>query len=1148
MKYHNFKRPLAVMLAALLTLSSAAFTAIAQEAGETPEITYTLRGGSSNGDGTGDYVVELLANGGLINTGYVELSYNAEVYENVTFDFADNVRDAGYYWEIGEQENGKFAVGFMSDAIPEGQDGTLFADINNPSDTLAYIDASGDDLVRIGSFTLDFISTEYAENFNTKNSASVEVEAAKAILHTVDEFNVSQIDCDYTVSNTLVFSSDDFVVSNNDVPYIAGIGQTPDVSSDVAESFSIVLGDNFYYEVIDAGTYKIRALSVSGEGYYDAEEIVLDKDFVIERGSGEITRPANPEAVDFVPENGFDPKDLEIENWEVTDTKLLGAGTHTVNVKYTGTLDKNVDYEAGEGVTYNGESKEYTSTVSLVVNPLEGSVPSIEAEYSATYDKSKTQTLAGYGIELPEGWAWEDGSTELGMTAITAAAVYTPDDVANYDYSAVEGWDAATKTVKRTASVVLTKAKGTAPEAPYVIKTSARLENVGDFIDFSEFVTLGDWKTPSEELYYGVHTISLTYDKDIDTTHYTYETSGDVIWNSANSCFNFEVVITVDKPYLNLVTPPVSPEAKDYVKDTSYKYSDFALPTGWSYAAPDTAIANAGTVSDVKVLYKVDDDYDINPEDGFTVEEIDGTRYVVSTVSLTVNKIAGTVTAPTASRTVTFKADAADKKVSTYVSSFGEGWTLDNADAVLEYGENTITVKHEADTTNYTWEGYTVGDGVITTTVKVIFEKAVISTTVPPVLAEGTNNKTFAETGFKYSDFAIATEGWVYDAPDTEILKAGTVNAKVKYEIGADYKVPDDSNWTVEGNFIVSEIALTVERAVLPADAASAVAKNTPYTGSAITVEVNKNSTYTGLGEMSVAYPEGNINAGTYDVVANFAQGDNYLAGSVTFADALVISKKEVEAIEVPEISDTMNVGTSLSGAADGNGWSYSETYTIVEGENKIVVTKIIDAETAKNHDYTKAAEAKGANASENADKSITLTKEYTVTGKIPVGHISFEALAIEGVTVDDTDVSVTIIPEQGEEFELEHDSEGHIIFAEDYKLNTGKYTISIKKAKYLETVITFELSENQKLDLGQIVLVPGDIIGGPEGSETDGDGIIDIDDFVIGVRAFDHEVLDIVKSAADIDKNGANNVTDLGYIKANFGKSTAKDCTITVE
>ena len=39
----------------------------------------------------------------------------------------------------------------------------------------------------------------------------------------------------------------------------------------------------------------------------------------------------------------------------------------------------------------------------------------------------------------------------------------------------------------------------------------------------------------------------------------------------------------------------------------------------------------------------------------------------MSTVSLTVNKIAGTVTAPTASRTVTFKADAADKKVSTYV-------------------------------------------------------------------------------------------------------------------------------------------------------------------------------------------------------------------------------------------------------------------------------------------------------------------------------------------------------------------------------------------------------------------------------------------------------------------------------------------------
>ena len=379
---------------------------------------------------------------------------------------------------------------------------------------------------------------------------------------------------------------------------------------------------------------------------------------------------------------------------------------------------------------------------------------------------------------------------------------------------------------------------------------------------------------------------------------------------------------------------------------------------------------------------------------------------------------------------------------------------------MLSYGDNTITVKHTADTVNYTWEDYTVADGYITTTVSVKFNKA-----------------------------------------------------------------------------------------TLPEDAASAANVVVTFDGTAKTVEVKANDTvYSGLGEFTVAYPEGNINAGTYDVTVTFAEGDNYLGGTITFADVLVIEKAVLPEMSVPEISSEMLVGDVLTGAADDNNWNYSQTYTIVEGENKIVVAKIIGAQTAMNWDFTKAAEDKGATAIENADKSVTLTKEYTVIGKKPTGTISFEAIAIQGVTVDDSDVTVTITPDQGEAFVLEHDSEGHIIFADDYELNTGKYTISIKKARYLETVISFDLSVSEKLDLGQITLIPGDIVGGPQGSETDGDGVIDIDDFVIGVRAFDSEVLDIVKSAADIDKNGANNVTDLGFIKANFGKSTAKDCTIIVK
>ncbi len=1638
MKYHNFKRPLAVILASLLTFSSASFVASAQDVEEETQgnttITYTFRGGSSNGDGTGDYVVEVLANGGLINTGYVELDYDADLYSDASFTFANNIKDASFYWNVKESE-GKIGVGFMSAAGLTDKDAGLFADIDNPSENIAYIDASGSNLVKIGTFTFTFADgNTYATAFTTDNAANsvVEVESAKYILHETDGYDTTQYDAEeIDISNIKVFSADDFELAGLETIY-TGEAQNPTVTSDVAD-FTLALGDANATEVTNAGKYAIKVVDVSGDGYYDAAEIDLGVDFIIGKKTVEIEAPVADPAEDEYVVNGFNPADIDLssDDWEVTDTDFLDAGKYNVNVKYVGKFDtdNNIYKFNGEEVT---NKDAIVATVAFEVTKAEGEVPALTTTYAATYDSKVAQTVAGYEIALSKDWAWVDSSTELAIGANANIAVkFTPtaEQLKNYTF---DGYDEELGYVPGTVTVTLNKATGTAPELPTVDTADQRRDSLEDVIKASDVVTAaGVWSYTDAELVTGDNTITFTY-KPTDLDKVNYE--GLENWNAETEQFEYSVTVKVLAPYFvpTGIYPPANPAAKTFEEGVTYTTEHFSLEDGWGYAENEIKITTAGTVEDVKILYPIPAGYDgLSPEyeyqvegnyivyyvdltvnkgnisvqnikfeqssvytgsaialetsnitvtgltgvtaanvtlvavkdvnvgtydvyatvaettnynaiteavvigtleitaapvtaDMFTVSDneyiFDGVNksatvapnkdglkapetikyylndeeitprgvgeYVIkvsaaaegnyqaytdlevgkltiskdtitinkpadpeavyyaeggidvtslkftdwevtdtgvvgagthtinikytgtldaanydyvagegvtktenvftATVSFTVNKIAGTVAAPTATQSVTFDSTKADKLVTTYVTSFGDGWTIVDATKTLAYGDNAITVQHTADTENYTWEDYIVGEGVITATVNVTFNKAVIETKVPPVLAEGTNNKTFVEAGYKYSDFVIATEGWVYDTPDAAITSATTVNATVKYEIGEDYKVAD-STWIVEEGYIVAEVALTVVKAKLPEDAAVATKvetvyngdaktvtvtanegytglglfevtyegntnagtydvyvtfadgtnykggtitladylviekanvtkdmftvtnneytydgntksatvtandgvgaptvtynpaevknageyaiivagdetanynaysnitldtkleitavtlsaedfavdandftyngtaqkatastkvqlegvgtitttykqgetvvaeptnagiydvyvtvaagdnyealgetyvgsyaikkaalpedaaivtdKTTEYTGSNITVDVVKNDAYNGLGEFNVAYPEGNIDAGTYDVTVTFSDGDNYFGGTLTFEDVLVINKKKLSSIDTPVIAEEMTVGTTLTGEADNNDWSYVTT-TIVEGENTVTVTKTIVGSFAKNYDYSEAAEKAGVTLTINETTfDVTLTKTYTVIGKLATGTISFTALAIEGET-GTNDITVTLISEDGEAIKLDVTEDGHIYSKEGYELTEGKYTLKIKKIKYLEAVINFELEGGENLVLPNVTLIPGDIVGGPEGNETMGDGVIDIDDFVIAIRAFDTASSDAVKVAADIDGDGNNNVTDLGYIKANFNKTTA-NCTITIE
>jgi len=1648
MKYHNFKRPLAVILASLLTFSSASFVASAQETGEENQgattITYTFRGESSNDDGTGNYTVDVLANGGLINTGFVEITYDADLYSDVTFTPAANIKDASFYWDV-KNTAGTYGVGFMSAANLSDGDAVLFDDVDNPSDSIAYIDASGTDDVRIGTFTLTFAEgNSYATAFTTANAeaSAVTVKTAKYILHATDGYDTTQYDAEKDESTMLVFSAGDFTVEDTETTY-NGNAQEPTVTSDVNADFTLDL--NGAETQTNAGTYAIKVKDVSGEGYYDADEIDLAKNFVIKKKEVTITAPtADPAAEEYVP-NGFDPADiiLSSEDWKVTDTALLNVGVYNVNVKYVGTFDTdNNIYKFNEAEVTDKET--IVATVAFEVTKAEGEIPALTTTYEATYDSTKDQTVTGYGVELSEGWEWVDANSALSIGDNKDIAVkFIPEDVANYTYA---GYDAELGYVPGKVTVTLNKAEGTAPALP-VVTASVRRDTLDTVIKASDLVTnAGVWSYTDAELATGDNTIAFTY-KPADLDNVDYE--GLANWNEETEQFEYSVTVKVLAPYFDPtgIYPPTNPAAVDFEEGKTFTAADFALANDWEYAEA-FELTSAGTTEDVKVLYEIPVGYDgIDPakteytvEDGnivyyvdltvnriaipngaitfsqtsdytgsaialekaniaitgltgvtaadnvtlvavaevdagtydvlatvaettnynavttavkigtltispidvtadkFTLEyktveydgnakmptvtatagvgavatvkyynnagtevaaptdygtytvkvsgpangnykeytdfevgtfsitkhqvtitaptaldpvnyvpggydlanlvvtgwtvvttgklnagehdvtiayngDFDTTNYsyiyngeevtdkaaITATLKLTVNKIAGTVTAPTATQTVTFDPAKGDKMASTY-ATFADGWSIAE-DKALTYGANAITVEHAADTLNYTWDGYTVvGEeavaGKITKVVDVTFEQKEITTTVPPVLVEGTNNKTFIEAGYKYSDFAIATEGWVYDTPNAEITSATTVNAKVKFEIGADYKLPAGSAWTVEGNYIVAEIALTVVPAELPADAAVATVTTATYDGSAKSVNVSAKADYTGLGEFTVSY-EGNTNAGeydvyvdfadgtnykggkitltdylvinkadvtkdmftvadyehkydgnaktanvtvkaeyaeigtptvtynpaevkavgeyaiivagaetsnynaysnitldtkltigkgkiviqkpevgydvdyveggfdlstvtidgwttistqkvgagkssitveyagpfdtnnyeyefdgaivtyrprayptiivrkinlpadplkiddndftyngsaqkatvslkntltgvgtiavtykqgetvvadptdagTYDVTATFAEGENYLGGTITFTDALTITKQVLQNISAPTFNQTEAiVGDVISGDA-GEGFTFVEAYTIEEGDNELKVTKTIAGSFAKNYDYTEAAAKVGLTVTiDETTGDVTLSKTFNVTGKYSTGKLNL-TVNTNSLQTDDAntgDVTITILPEGGTAYDLTAEQfaeNADVITVSDLVLTEGKYTITVKKQKYLAYVLTLNVTANSTIE-EEITLVAGDIVGGAEGKEIFGDNIIDIDDFVIAIRAFDDASSGAVKSAADIDENNANNVTDLGFIKANFNKTTADNCT----
>ena len=133
--------------------------------------------------------------------------------------------------------------------------------------------------------------------------------------------------------------------------------------------------------------------------------------------------------------------------YSMTETGEYGAmPTVTDASKYT-------FYYKASASNHEDASGTFTATVNKATAP-EVVTPTLEA---VTYDPNKT--LAN--IELSGGWSWADNTVVPTVNNEGYQAELSVDDD-NYDYSAVEGYDADTHMVIRTVAITVNKADSTA--------------------------------------------------------------------------------------------------------------------------------------------------------------------------------------------------------------------------------------------------------------------------------------------------------------------------------------------------------------------------------------------------------------------------------------------------------------------------------------------------------------------------------------------------------------------------------------------------------------------------------------------------------------------------------------------------------------
>ncbi len=278
---------------------------------------------------------------------------------------------------------------------------------------------------------------------------------------------------------------------------------------------------------------------------------------------------------------------------------------------------------------------------------------------------------------------------------------------------------------------------------------------------------------------------------------------------------------------------------------------------------------------------------------------------------------------------------------------------------------------------------------------------------------------------------------------------------------------------------------------------------------------------------------------------AEFMEGEEYV-------DNLNLSEFSVD--ELPEISLDSFVLQS-----DGT-YLCDVGYSGLDSINVVASTESVDSKISINGEDTKLAaiyeKITLSEGSESTEVRFTVTsysgKEatyilsltpYTEAVSFSVklaredGASPYVAEYDDGTTYSSL-AKISIMKGDKEVYTLTEDANSDLSEIElEAEIALGTYTLVVTKPGYITYSREIQITAGES-DAYAITLIPGDIRGSYETSV--GDGIIDIDDFIRIVRGLDPDADVKIKNSVDINEDGTVNVTDLGYVKTNFGKSSA--------
>jgi len=123
----------------------------------------------------------------------------------------------------------------------------------------------------------------------------------------------------------------------------------------------------------------------------------------------------------------------------------------------------------------------------------------------------------------------------------------------------------------------------------------------------------------------------------------------------------------------------------------------------------------------------------------------------------------------------------------------------------------------------------------------------------------------------------------------------------------------------------------------------------------------------------------------------------------------------------------------------------------------------------------------------------------------------------------------------------IENSSTSNSRVSYSVNVTSGSYDMVVEKEGYLPYIVQnfIVLPTYSTINLPDITLIPGDL---------NLDRVVNMSDLVICLRAFDlSSAFDLVRKFADINEDGINNVTDIGYIKnaSYFGKTSSEVSTM---